>query len=62
MKRPTDNYILTRADAERISDAVRATEQKIGHIKARHRRRVVASGGRGIPPLMCEDEEEESGS
>lgn len=47
MKRPTDNYILTRADAERISDAVRATEQRIGHIKARHRRRVVASGKAG---------------
>lgn len=47
MKRPTDNYILTRADAERISDAIRNSEQRIGHIKARHRRRVVASGGRG---------------
>ena len=46
MRRPTDNYILTRADAERISDVVRNAEQRIGHIKARHRRRVVASGGR----------------
>lgn len=43
MRRPTDNYILTRADAERISDVVRNAEQRIGHIKARHRRRVVAS-------------------
>lgn len=63
MRRPTDNYILTRADAERISDVVRNAEQRIGHIKARHRRRVVLSGkAGGWTPLMCEDEEEESGS
>jgi hypothetical protein len=50
MRRPTDNYILTRADAERISDVVRNAEQRIGHIKARHRRRVVASRGGGGKP------------
>ena len=68
MRRPTDNYILTRADAERISDVVRNAEQRIGHIKARHRRRVVASGGRSgggtpviwgkiIETLACPDPE-----
>ena len=57
MRRPTDNYILTRADAERISDVVRNAEQRIGHIKARHRRRVVLSGkagGGGTPRLWGE--------